>query len=242
MIIQNLNTARTVAEMSKGVLTGRFRCSGKKAGKQPAGSGQEKPGKESSMEDANLTLPEQIAKAYMGEEKQHVSVKTFYAEKISEETGKPTEPGKPEGSNKPEILEKFSGGSSPEKENDTNGGAQRYISGWLVCVKGDHYGKSFDIYEGENTIGRGADADICLTEDRYVSDKIQTVITYDQQENAFFAGPGNAREVFYVNDKIVLKKTEIFDGDIVEIGRTELIFKALCGAEFCWKKQGSKEE
>lgn len=58
----------------------------------------------------------------------------------------------------------------------------------------------------------------------------------------FFAGPGNAREVFYVNDKIVLKKTEIFDGDIVEIGRTELIFKALCGAEFCWKKQGSKEE
>lgn len=57
---------------------------GKKAGKQQTISNEEKGREGAENEDANLTLPEQIAKAYMEEGKPSVSVKTFYAEESSE--------------------------------------------------------------------------------------------------------------------------------------------------------------
>ena len=210
---------------------------GKKAGKQQTASGGEKVAKESGNEDANLTLPEQIAKAYMEEGKASVSVKTFYAEEIPETPvdvaqapGQAPAPA-PASEKLPDMV------PASEKSPDLAPASGKYITGWLVCIKGNLYGRSFDVYEGENIIGRGEDADVCLAGDDYVSRKAHGVIGYDEQENTFFVKPGNGREAFYVNDKIVLKKTEISDGDTMEIGRSELIFKAFCGQGFRWKKQ-----
>ena len=157
------------------------------------------------------------AKAYMEKGKAPISVKTFYAKEVSDEM-----PQEEDG----EILHTVSRG--------------KYIAGWLVCIKGNSYGESFNVYVGENKIGRGDRMDIVLRGDRYISREDQAILIYNSDNNKFFVKPGTARELFYLNDKVVLKETEIRDGDIINIGFTDLVFKAFCGENFNWNERESR--
>ena len=190
---------------------------GKRAGKQQKEADREQNSSTVSEENENLTLPEQVAKAYMEKGKAPISVKTFYAKEVSDEMLQ-EEDG--------EILHTVSRG--------------KYIAGWLVCIKGNSYGESFNVYVGENKIGRGDRMDIVLRGDRYISREDQAILIYNSDNNKFFVKPGTARELFYLNDKVVLKETEIRDGDIINIGFTDLVFKAFCGENFNWNERESR--
>lgn len=43
------------------------------------------------------------------------------------------------------------------------------VTGWLVCIKGEHYGESFEVKAGQNSIGRDSSMDICLKKEGSVT-------------------------------------------------------------------------
>lgn len=60
---------------------------------------------------------------------------------------------------------------------------------------------------------------------------------YDPRSRMFLVQPGTSRELFYLNDKVVLGVEAIGSHDILAIGKTELMFIPCCGESFCWEDQ-----
>ena len=67
-----------------------------------------------------------------------------------------------------------------------------------------------------------------------VSREKHAVITYVPKQKFFLAQPGESRELFYVNDKVVLENVNLNAKDILEIGRSKFMFVPLCGEKFSW--------
>lgn len=108
------------------------------------------------------------------------------------------------------------------------------VVGWLVCLNGGHFGESFPLKAGRNFIGRSANMDVVLDTDTFVSRERHAVIIYEPKSRIFIAQAGDSRELFYMNDKVVLNNELIKARDIFTIGRTRLLFVPLCGENFSW--------
>ncbi len=106
--------------------------------------------------------------------------------------------------------------------------------GWLVCIGGASKGKSYPIRENRNFIGRSPSMDICIQGDKAVSREKHGIITYVPKQRLFIAQPGESRELFYVNDKVVLDNMELDPYDKLEIGKSMFLFVPLCGTKFSW--------
>lgn len=108
------------------------------------------------------------------------------------------------------------------------------VVGWLVCVEGEMLGKAFELKNGKNFIGRSAAMDVILEGDPNVSRERHAIITYEPKGRVFIAQPGDSRELFYMNDQVVLMNVEMHDRDVLSIGKTKLMFVPLCGPDFAW--------
>lgn len=109
------------------------------------------------------------------------------------------------------------------------------VVGWLVCIKGGDFGKSFNLKAGKNFVGRGSGAnDVVLKGDQGISREKHAIIIYDPKSRIFLAQPGTSSELFYVQDKVVLQATELKERDIITIGNTNLMFVSFCGDDFSW--------
>lgn len=108
------------------------------------------------------------------------------------------------------------------------------VVGWLVCIEGKLLGKAFELKNGKNFIGRSPQMDIVLEGDANVSRDRHAIVTYEPKGRMFFAQPGEARELFYVNDQVVLMNVVLNDRDVISVGKTQLMFIPLCGPEFSW--------
>lgn len=109
------------------------------------------------------------------------------------------------------------------------------VVGWLVCIEGDHYGESFQLKTGRNFIGRSANMDVVLAGDMSVSRERHAVVIYEPKAKCFIAQAGDARELFYLNDKVVLNNEMMNNYDVLSIGNEKLLFVGLCGPQFCWE-------
>lgn len=108
------------------------------------------------------------------------------------------------------------------------------VAGWLVCIEGAAFGASYTLKTGRNFIGRGADMDVVLSEDTSVSRQRHAVILYEPRRREFLAQPGDSRELFYLNDEVVLGAEKINQNDILTVGNTKLMFFPCCGENFSW--------
>ena len=108
------------------------------------------------------------------------------------------------------------------------------VVGWLVGISGPSKGKTYAIRENKNFIGRSSNMDIVLADDNAVSREKHAVIVYVPRQRAFIAQPGDSRELYYINDKVVLENTELKENDVLEIGHSKLFFLPLCGESFGW--------
>lgn len=108
------------------------------------------------------------------------------------------------------------------------------VVGWLVCLSGKNKGRSYELHAGRNFVGRAADMDIMLEGDNSVSRVKHAILVYDARGKKYIAQPGESRELFYVNDEVVLNNVVIKSFDRILIGRTQLLFIALCGENFTW--------
>lgn len=108
------------------------------------------------------------------------------------------------------------------------------VAGWLVCIEGEDFGGSFTIKSGRNFVGRSADMDIVLRGDNSISRFKHAVILYEPKRREFIAQAGESRELFYLNDEVVLNPVKLNQYDILTIGNTRLMFFPCCGENFSW--------
>lgn len=109
------------------------------------------------------------------------------------------------------------------------------VVGWLVCIKGEDEGTSFPLKLGRNFIGRGADMDVVLKNDKAVSRKKHAIVLYEPRTKSFIAQPGESRELVYLNDEVVLASERLRPYDILAVGNSELSFVPFCGPKFSWE-------
>jgi len=108
------------------------------------------------------------------------------------------------------------------------------VRGWLVCLEGEKKGKDFGIHGEKNYIGRASSNDVCLDFDDSISKEANAVISYDSRNNKFFLQPGDGKNNIYVNEGLLLLPVEVHDYDVIELGRTKLVFRSLCNEGFNW--------
>lgn len=108
------------------------------------------------------------------------------------------------------------------------------VVGWLVCIEGNDFGGSFTIKSGRNFIGRASNMDIVIQGDNSVSREKHAVILYEPKKRDFIAQAGESRELFYLNEEVVLNSLRLKQYDILTIGNTRLMFFPCCGENFSW--------
>lgn len=109
--------------------------------------------------------------------------------------------------------------------------------GWLVCIEGAEYGKEFPLHVGDNTIGRGANMDITLPNDKEISRYIHAKICYDNQKIQYSIDVNQDANAVSINGSTINNSSTILnDRDRIKIGSMTFIFIALCGKDFVWKE------
>ncbi len=108
------------------------------------------------------------------------------------------------------------------------------VVGWLVSIEGSTFGMDFKLKTGRNFIGRAPDMDVSLEGDPSISREKHAIILYEPRGNVFLVQPGDAKELFYLNDKVVLGATEINAYDVLSLGNTKLLFIPCCSDKFNW--------
>ena len=109
--------------------------------------------------------------------------------------------------------------------------------GFLVCVSGPHRGADYKLVSGRNFIGRAAAMDVALADDDTVSRESHALITYDVKHNTFSLSPGQGRGITYCNDEQVEMVRPLKAYDVIEVGKSRLLFLPLCGDRFKWDEE-----
>ena len=108
------------------------------------------------------------------------------------------------------------------------------VVGYLIAISGPYFGESFKLKTGRNFIGRSPEMDVQLSQDPSVSRRKHAIVIYEPKARAFIAQPGESRELFYLNDAVVLNNVALEAYDVLSIGETQLMFLPLCGERFSW--------
>lgn len=125
--------------------------------------------------------------------------------------------------------------------NKNTSSASDPVVGWLVCVKGVHFGESFCIGTGKNSIGRNSDNRIVVRADKTVSRVKHALIVYEPKKKQFYLQPGDSSGLTYLNDEYITESKIMKAHDVVELGESKFVFIPLCGDNFSWEDYLSKE-
>lgn len=144
----------------------------------------------------------------------------------------------------------FSSGNSAQPQSPAGVGVGQVVQaqpsgepvvGWLVCVKGKHFGEPFAISAGRNSVGRMPTNKVVLSKDNTVSREKHVWITYEPKRREFFIQPGESSGLAYLNDENIMETRKLTDRDMVEIGDGKYMFVALCDSSFSWEDFIGKE-
>ena len=76
--------------------------------------------------------------------------------------------------------------------------------------------------------------DVVLHGDNSISRERHAIVLYEPKRREFIAQAGESRELFYLNDEVVLNPVRLKQYDILTIGNTRLMFFPCCGENFSW--------
>jgi len=125
--------------------------------------------------------------------------------------------------------------STGKDESDDDEEIVEPVVGWLVCVKGKHFGEAFNIVAGRNSIGRLEGNTIVIRKDNSVSKEKHLWIMYDPKKRDFYVQPGEGSGLSYVEDDIVTETRKLLPYNKIEIGNGLYIIVPLCGERFTWE-------
>jgi hypothetical protein len=116
------------------------------------------------------------------------------------------------------------------------------VVGWLVAVEGSHRGEDFRLKSGRNFVGRSAQMDVCLEKDRSIARERHAIVVYDPKTGTFLVQAGESKELFYLNDKVVLTVEELKPYDALSLGEARLLFMPFCSKDFNWEPADTQPE
>lgn len=116
------------------------------------------------------------------------------------------------------------------------------VVGWLVCISGCRFGEDFNIYVGKNSIGRGEENRIIISDDKSISRSKHATIVYEPKKRNFYLQPGDSSGLTYLNDDYITESHKLTKNDIIELGDSRFMFIPLCGEEFSWEEYMPKGE
>ena len=128
-----------------------------------------------------------------------------------------------------------SGGDANKESKPSSNRPVDPVVGWLVCIHGEHFGESFNIGAGMNSIGRNDTNRIVLNRDQSVSREKHALITYEPKQRKFYVKPGDSSGLTYINDEYITETNMISSRDMIELGNSKFIFIPLCGENFTWE-------
>ena len=108
------------------------------------------------------------------------------------------------------------------------------VVGWLINLDCEEKGRDYRIHTDNNFIGRGDRMDIRILGDDTISRENHAIVSYDSRDRVFYFSPVEGRSIVRLNDKAMFYTTELKARDIIEIGKTRLLFIPLCGEGFEW--------
>ncbi len=108
------------------------------------------------------------------------------------------------------------------------------VVGWLVCLEGPDRGKDFRLHNEKNYIGRAPSMDVVIESDNTVSRERHGLVIFDPKKQTFWALPGDAAGLVYVNGEIVNAPTQLKADDVIEVGKTKLALVPFCGEKYSW--------
>lgn len=148
-----------------------------------------------------------------------------------------------------QITESVNVSNAMEEDDDDSKTVRYYetesgtepVVGWLVCIQGQDIGKSFNLKDGRNFIGRSSKMDVVIQDSSVSRDK-HAVIIYEPKRREFLAQPGESRELSYLNDEVVLNFNKLKPYDVLQVGATKLMFIPFCSESFSWDDVKKEEE
>jgi len=111
------------------------------------------------------------------------------------------------------------------------------VVGWLVCLAGPDRGRDFRLHAEKNFIGRAPSMDVCVAGDETVSRERHALVIFDPKKQVFWAVPGDAAGLVYLNGDIVHSPTTMKQDDLLEIGLTKLVLIPFCGEKYSWSRE-----
>ena len=139
------------------------------------------------------------------------------------------------------TMSYFSAAAAERENKEAPGPSADPVVGWLVCIKGQHFGESFNIAAGRNSIGRGEENKIVLGRDKKISRTKHALLTYEPKKRNFYLQPGDGSGLTYLNDEYIEESQKIHARDIVEMGDSKFMFIPLCDESFSWEDYIEKE-
>jgi len=111
------------------------------------------------------------------------------------------------------------------------------VVGWLVCIEGPDRGRDFRLHSEKNFIGRSPLMDVTIENDNTVSRERHAVIIFDPKKKSFWALPGEASGLVYLNGDMVNSPTPMKADDTLEVGQTKLVLVPFCGDRYSWSAE-----
>jgi hypothetical protein len=108
------------------------------------------------------------------------------------------------------------------------------VVGWLVCLKGPDRGRDYRLRSEKNFIGRAPNMDIAIEGDNMISRERHAIVIFDPKKKSFWALPGDASGLVYLNGEMVNSPTAMKADDLLELGQTTLVLIPFCGERHSW--------
>lgn len=131
--------------------------------------------------------------------------------------------------------------SNQTGNQDVNSDSVDPVVGWLVCIAGKHFGESFNIGAGKNSMGRSEENRIVFGKDDSISRTKHALIIYEPKKRNFYLQPGDSSGLTYLNDNYIVEAQKLCARDIIELGNSKLLFIPLCDENFTWEDYMHKE-
>lgn len=109
------------------------------------------------------------------------------------------------------------------------------VVGWLICVDGPDRGRDYRLHSEKNFIGRSSNMDVSIASDESISREKHAAVTFEPKKRIFWLLPGEASGLVYLNEEVVNTPVELKARDIIELGKTKLMFFPFCDEKFQWQ-------
>ena len=101
------------------------------------------------------------------------------------------------------------------------------VIGWLVAIEGIHKGKSYNVKQGRNFVGRSTGMDICLSGNSKISRERHAIITYDPRTKKCYLQPDESRDLLYINEDLLFGPMMMKHNDVITMGEEQFVFLTL---------------